>query len=584
MTNIDDVIWKFNVNTYRYTYFSPSIYKLTGYTVKEALGLRLEDIVAPDSLKYFKIALPEWIDQYKAGLPNSQNHKFEFQIIHKNRNLFWVEINATFITDANGNIQEILATSRNIDERISAEKAIRESEERFRTIAQLSNNLVYEYYLENSSILWDGAIKEVTGFEPEEYKNVDFNGWVNLIHPEDKEKAMALYYKSLEELRPFKAQYRYKTKNGEYKWIEEDSHFVEIIANKPFRMLGIMRDITEQLRVQSLIKESEEKLKTIFDTTKDGIVLLNKDMEVFDINNSALKRSGYTREEIVGKNVIGLLIKKEASSITQHIRSIWNKDEINNFETEIIINNDGSFPVEINATALHIDKQEMLLLMIRDISERKQLEKQLLHSVIDTEEKERVHFSQELHDGLGPLLSAAKMYTEWLAEPGPDVNTKVIIADIQKLLEESTRTVKDISFKLSPHVLQNYGVVEALNAYSEKAEKSGMTHITIQALHIGRFDEITETILYRVVCECINNSLKYAKAANISVSLKMEDNILTIDFSDDGIGFDVDKIYKSHKGIGLLNIQSRLKSVNGQFILQSKIGSGTKISIKVSLH
>ncbi|HEY4788904.1 MAG TPA: PAS domain-containing sensor histidine kinase, partial [Bacteroidales bacterium] len=263
---------------------------------------------------------------------------------------------------------------------------------------------------------------------------------------------------------------------------------------------------------------------------------------------------------------------------------IWNKDEINNFETEIIINNDGSFPVEINATALHIDKQEMLLLMIRDISERKQLEKQLLHSVIDTEEKERVHFSQELHDGLGPLLSAAKMYTEWLAEPGPDVNTKVIIADIQKLLEESTRTVKDISFKLSPHVLQNYGVVEALNAYSEKAEKSGMTHITIQALHIGRFDEITETILYRVVCECINNSLKYAKAANISVSLKMEDNILTIDFSDDGIGFDVDKIYKSHKGIGLLNIQSRLKSVNGQFILQSKIGSGTKISIKVSLH
>jgi PAS domain S-box-containing protein len=582
--NINDVIWKFDINTLRYSYFSPSIFKLTGYTVKEALELSLEQILMPDSFKDLKVALPEWINQFIKGKPESQNKSFEYQLRHKSGFEVWVEINATLITDANGNIHEVLATSRNINERISNNKAIKESEERFRTIAQLSQNLVYEYYIEKNTIFWDGAIKEVTGFEPEEYKHIDFNDWINFIHPEDKEKTMALYYKSLEELRPYKAQYRHKTKNGTYKWVEEDSHFVEIRANKPYRMLGMMRDITEQLRVQSLIKESEEKLRTIFNTSKDGIVLLSKNFEVFDINNTALKRSGYSRAEIIGKNVVGFLIKNEPSTIVQHILSIWEKDVIENFETEVLIKNNGSFPVEISATALHIDKQEMLLLMIRDISERRQLEKQLLHSVINTEERERIHFSQELHDGLGPLLSAAKMYIEWLADLEPDVDPKIIVQDIHKLLEESTRTVRDISFKLSPHVLKNYGIVEALNAYAEKAEKSGKIHIAINAVNIGRFDEIMETILFRVISECINNSLKHSKATTIIVSLNIADAILCVDFTDDGIGFDVNTIAEKHKGIGLLNIQSRLKSINGEFAIQSAIGYGTNIWIKVPLN
>ncbi|MBN2486545.1 MAG: PAS domain S-box protein [Bacteroidales bacterium] len=581
--NIDDVIWKFNIKTLRYTYFSPSVIKLTGYSVEEALGLTLEEILMPDSYNDISIALPEWINQYK-NTHQTANRSFAYQIRHKNGYAVWVEINAALILDNSGKIQEIVATSRNIDERIAAEKAIRESEERFRAIAQLSNNLVYEYYLENNLILWDGAIKEVTGFEPEEYKNTDFNDWVNLIHPEDKEKTMALYYKSLKEHCPFRAQYRYKTKNGEYKWIEEDSHFVEIIANKPFRMLGIMRDITEQLRVQTLIQESEKKLKTIFNTSKDGIVLLNKNMEVFDINNSALKRTGFSREEILGKNALGLLIKAELSAIAEKAWPNWGKDKIDNFETEICIKNGGSFPVEISATSLQIEKQDMLLLMIRDISERKLLEKQLLHSVINTEERERIHFSQELHDGLGPLLSAAKLYTEWLAEPEPGVDQKIIIQDIKKLLEESTLAVKDISFKLSPHILQNYGIVEALKAYAEKAEKSSKTHIGISAKNVGRTSKLTETIIFRVLCECINNSLKYAKATNINISLISAEEFLNIDFSDNGIGFDINSITEKHTGIGLLNIQSRLKSINGNFSIHSEIGGGTSITIKVPLQ
>jgi signal transduction histidine kinase len=148
------------------------------------------------------------------------------------------------------------------------------------------------------------------------------------------------------------------------------------------------------------------------------------------------------------------------------------------------------------------------------------------------------YFFSALSKGRGFLLvgTTFEMYAEWLAEPESGVGQMVIIQGIKKLLEESTRTVKDISFKLSPHILQNYCIEEALNAYAEKAEKSSNIHIAIPAENVVRSGEIIETIIYRVICECINNSLKHAKASNLVVSFKMADNILNIDFSDDGIG------------------------------------------------
>jgi signal transduction histidine kinase len=218
-----------------------------------------------------------------------------------------------------------------------------------------------------------------------------------------------------------------------------------------------------------------------------------------------------------------------------------------------------------------------------DITEPKQHDKELLQSVVDTEEKERLHFSQELHDGLGPLLSAAKLYTGLLTSPTKEIDIAAITKGIHNLLEESTNTLKDISFKLSPHILKSYGIAEALVSYSEKVGKSCCTKISINHTTIPRLDDLTETVIYRVVCECINNTLRHADAGNIGIGLQMSDNELLVNYSDDGKGFDLDRILLERKGIGLLNIKSRLKSINAQFSMESALGDGFKMSIKIPL-
>ncbi|HEX2934069.1 MAG TPA: PAS domain S-box protein [Bacteroidales bacterium] len=452
--NIDDVIWKFNIKSFRYTYFSPSIFKLTGYTVEEVMGLKMEKIIMPESIIYLNTIFSDWMKNYKSENPASKHRSFEMQMRRKNGQPVWVEINATLIIGENGEINEMIGSTRNINARKVSDLAL---------------------------------------------------------------------------------------------------------------------------------QNSEEKLRTVFNTSKDGIVLVDRKMNVIDINLSAIKKTGYKHEEICGRSIFGFLLKENVSETLQYVNSIWNKEIAKNLETDILIKNGGFFPVEVSASIMQLNNEEILLLLLRDISERKQHEKELLQSVINTEERERLNFSQELHDGLGPLLSAAKMYVEWLAEPDAKANSATIIPDIKKLLEESTRTVKDISFKLSPHILKNYGLYESLKAYTEKVEKTGKTRITLKSTNISRFDELAETVIYRVICECINNTLKHAKALNIFIDVQFDDNQLCIIYSDDGKGFDVETTLKECKGVGLLNMQSRLKSINGLFTIHSSPGKGTNVIIKVPI-
>ena len=101
-----------------------------------------------------------------------------------------------------GIVREILSTTRDISERKLAEQTLRESEERFRLITQLTNHLVYDFDFRLNKINWDGAIEEITGFTPLEYEQVTFDKWVEMIHPDDKKLTLDLFMIRLLRLDP----------------------------------------------------------------------------------------------------------------------------------------------------------------------------------------------------------------------------------------------------------------------------------------------------------------------------------------------------------------------------------------------
>lgn len=218
--------------------------------------------------------------------------------------------------------------------------------------------------------------------------------------------------------------------------------------------------------------------------------------------------------------------------------------------------------------------------------EKNRSEKRLLNAIIQTEEKERKRFAKDLHDGLGPLLSTVKMSISALLNRSSDKTSTDILDNTNMVINEAIDSIKEISNNLSPHVLTNFGVVSALKNFTQKINQSKAITIKLETnMDDERFDHNTEIILYRATCELINNTLKHAHAQHIKINISKHLNTLAIQYFDDGVGFvPKAKIDESSKGMGFSNISSRIKSINGVFIINSYPDEGLSALIKVRLN
>lgn len=218
--------------------------------------------------------------------------------------------------------------------------------------------------------------------------------------------------------------------------------------------------------------------------------------------------------------------------------------------------------------------------------DRNRVENRLLSTIIRTEENERKRFAKDLHDGLGPLLSTVKMSISALLNTCTDSNNKKILDNTNLVTNEAIASIKEISNNLSPHVLTNFGLVSALKNFIHKINESNVVRVElIGNLGEERFNANTEVILYRATCELINNTLKHAQAKNISIDISKHLRTLTIQYQDDGLGFDIELTEQLQGGgMGFQNISSRLKSINGMFVINSALGDGTNALLKVKLN
>ena len=216
-------------------------------------------------------------------------------------------------------------------------------------------------------------------------------------------------------------------------------------------------------------------------------------------------------------------------------------------------------------------------------SDKKQLQKNIVKAIIHTEEKERTHFSKELHDGLGPLLSTIKLYLQWLERPNSKVPRQEIIAKAVEIVDEALSTVKEVSNRLSPHLLTNYGLNLAIKSFVEKLNATDSFNIVFESNTNKRIDLVIEVALYRIVIECINNTMKHAQANNIYIDLEDTGKQFKLHYRDDGKGFDISEILEQHKGLGLFNLKNRLQTIGGKAVLKSEPGKGVDYMFTIKI-
>ncbi len=227
--------------------------------------------------------------------------------------------------------------------------------------------------------------------------------------------------------------------------------------------------------------------------------------------------------------------------------------------------------------------RELFYSLKRAETDRLRSEKRVINAIINTEENERKRFAKDLHDGLGPILSTVKMSVSALTDRIHDPSGSVILTNTNHLVNEAISTIKDISNNLSPHVLTNFGLASAINAFTKKINQTKAVEIDFKSnMENQRLDNDKEVVVYRAVCELINNSISHSGASRIEIELNKHEKFITLQFYDNGRGFDTSSLSKEDtKGMGLSNIETRVKTVEGVFILESTPGKGTSALIKL---
>ena len=214
--------------------------------------------------------------------------------------------------------------------------------------------------------------------------------------------------------------------------------------------------------------------------------------------------------------------------------------------------------------------------------QRDLLSKRLLSTVLRTEERSRSQFAKELHDGMGPLLSSAKMSISAISTENMNEHQREILQNTRFVIDEAIHSVREISNNMSPQILMDFGLSQGIRNFISRIKSLRAIDITFDTnLHNERFDLDIEVVLYRVVCELINNSLKHSDCSKIEVRLMQEDSFLKLRYHDNGKGFNINT-QSASSGMGLSNITSRINSLNGTLKISSHEGRGMQALAEIN--
>ncbi|MFZ4438928.1 MAG: sensor histidine kinase [Syntrophales bacterium] len=219
----------------------------------------------------------------------------------------------------------------------------------------------------------------------------------------------------------------------------------------------------------------------------------------------------------------------------------------------------------------------------REGLEKKIAQQKLLEAVILTEEEERKRLAADLHDGLGPVLAAIKLFFQAYLDAGDPVSRLPIKNRLEAVIDTAIQDVSRIAHNISPHILEQFGFVKALETFTNTLAASQAVGFTTDLGHIGRFDLKRELTLYRTLTELIHNTLKHAGASQITIRCTSSGGMLTVDYADNGHGFSSGKTEGSGNGMGLTNMQNRIQSLGGAITIQSTSPDGMSVHIEIPL-
>lgn len=480
----------------------------------------------------------------------------------------------------------LMGVGLDISDRVRSQEELNKSEEKYRTIIEQASDGIFISDLNGNYEDINSKGVKLTGYSKEELLKINL---FDLMPPEDIVNNPPKLNKIMQGNVVLNERVL-RTKSGELIEIEVSA---KLLADG--RFIGIVRDITERKRTQEALRKSEEKYRLLFNQNPTPMWMLSWPGNQFlDVNNAAIKFYGYSKQEFLQMSGHEISLQINSNQTNAIPEGLANRKDFTGISEHI--KKDGS-TVKVNIVAHNIvyEGSDAVLVLANDVTEKilaeealkkshKEL-RQLATHLEKVRETERTHIAREIHDELGQQLTGLKMDISWLNRKIKNQDTEVHlkIAETIELIDTTVKTVRRIATELRPSILDDLGLIAALEWQSEEFEKRFEIKCVFKSnVAEAQIGAELATGIFRIYQESLTNVLRHSEGTMVSSFLRIEDRILRFTIKDNGKGFIATDI-ENKKTLGLLGMKERTNLLGGTYEITSSPGEGTSVLIIVPL-
>lgn len=428
-------------------------------------------------------------------------------------------------------------------------------------------------------------------------------GWARALHPEDRERVPDEWRRATREDRAFESRFRFQRPDGEATWVLGQALPERDAEGRITGFVGSVTDLTQQIRIEQELRESEERLQLTLDATAEGTWDWDIATGEIQISPHWLRLLGYAPGEIE-PNASGLerLIHPEDSDrVRKHLAEhLSGRAPMYRCEHRLRTRSGGWRWNLHRGRVVERDADGNPLRMLGvdiDIGERKRAEEELARRAEQlralalrltlTEERERRRIASGLHDDVGQALALVRLKLEQLAETGSGDELAARADELRALLDRAIRGTRSLAFELSSPVLHELGLAAAVESLCEQlGQESGVKFRVLADSAPGALDADLRVLLFRSIRELCHNIVKHARASRAEVRIDSVDDRCRIVVRDDGAGCeaaDLERASGPGGRLGLFAIRETSNQMGGSFEIESAPGKGTRASLDIPL-
>jgi two-component system, LuxR family, sensor kinase FixL len=578
----------------------------------ELIGLRPGD-APPTPETFFRFVHPKDAEALYAKWEQAKRtgeYESEFRIIRADGQERWLAGKGRLTGFEDGTTQgaghigtRFLGVNYDITERKQVELALVNSEKQFRAFFENAGVGLAQINSTGRFTRVNDCFCEITGYSREQ-----LTGGMrptDLDHPDERsldEERSAKFISG--EISVYDVAKRYLRQNGTSAWVHVTATACRNADGTLEFSAGVIRDITERRLAEQALQDKKRRLRSILDTAADAIIVFDLNGVIDTVNPAAEQMFGYPASEMLGQNVKMLMPAPFQEKFDSFFRRYHETADAGNFRIgreAIGIRKDGTlFPIDLSASS--VDHLGIFTAVLRNITERKRLEKHVLE--IAAEEQRRI--AQELHDGTQQELAGMTMLAEVminllnqlpqkdLADPGERIFDARIYRQLSEIsnklwlrLSEASKHVRDLSHGIMPVHIDPEGLRSALAQLAYSTDK--VMGISCQ-FECGELVDVenstTATNLFRIAQESLKNAIQHGRANQIQISMGTQSNRFVLEIRDNGIGFDpenlpTNSVTNEIQGMGLRIMEYRARMIGGTLIIRRQDKGGMSVKCEV---